>query len=241
MSVPVPTVAQGDSWLYSWPRVEEGLLVLDPNFEDWSRVEEHPALDAIESGFVLSFSRAPRTFEVYAALSRRFEFREHLVWHDTQTQWVSNDLALRVTEDVLVFRVGKPRANMKVGPEVKDVEPTKKGRSAIGRWSQEERVYTPAANRHLTSLLSYPRDLSAPLGKWQKPAKLAYVLVSAFSHPGWTVLDPFCGSGTFLEAAMLQGKQAIGVELDEKHHAVAVERLRSRPLFAIPTEGELAL
>ncbi|MCK5640973.1 MAG: hypothetical protein KAJ19_09260, partial [Gammaproteobacteria bacterium] len=39
---------------------------------------------------------------------------------------------------------------------------------------------------------------------------LAKLLVSAFSQPGDTVLDPFCGSGTVLHTAILSGRSAVG-------------------------------
>ncbi len=39
-------------------------------------------------------------------------------------------------------------------------------------------------------------------------------LVAAFSKEGDTVLDPFCGSGTVLVEAMIQGRRAIGTDLN---------------------------
>jgi len=42
-----------------------------------------------------------------------------------------------------------------------------------------------------------------------------------------TVLDPFAGSGSTLIAAFLEGRRAVGVELDEGNFNLAVERFRS--------------
>lgn len=51
--------------------------------------------------------------------------------------------------------------------------------------------------------------------------------------PGGVVFDPFAGSGTTLEAAHLEGFDAVGVELVEFHRELIVERMRrySNQLF----------
>jgi DNA modification methylase len=45
--------------------------------------------------------------------------------------------------------------------------------------------------------------------------------------PGNLVIDPFAGSGTTGVAAMRTGRRAILIEQDEKHCAVAANRLQS--------------
>jgi site-specific DNA-methyltransferase (adenine-specific) len=61
----------------------------------------------------------------------------------------------------------------------------------------------------------------------QKPVPALLPLIECFTRPGDLVLDPFCGSGSTLEAARQLGRDWLGVELDERHHATASRRLQS--------------
>jgi len=58
-----------------------------------------------------------------------------------------------------------------------------------------------------------------------KPETLMSELVTLFTDPGETILDPFAGSGTTLVAAKRLGRKAVGIELEEKYCAVAARRL----------------
>lgn len=65
------------------------------------------------------------------------------------------------------------------------------------------------------------------------PLELAHRLVRMFSFVGDTVLDPFCGTGTTMLAAMKTGRNSIGVEADPTYCDMARRRLENEglPLF----------
>jgi site-specific DNA-methyltransferase (adenine-specific) len=58
------------------------------------------------------------------------------------------------------------------------------------------------------------------------PFELAYRLVRMFSFVDDTVLDPFCGTGTTMVAAMQTGRNSIGIEVDPHYVDLTEKRLR---------------
>ncbi|RLP70887.1 site-specific DNA-methyltransferase [Mycetocola reblochoni] len=58
-----------------------------------------------------------------------------------------------------------------------------------------------------------------------KPLALMRYLVRLITPPGGTVLDPFAGSGTTLEAALIEGFNAVGIELEADHLPLIRKRL----------------
>ena len=67
------------------------------------------------------------------------------------------------------------------------------------------------------------------------PLPLADRLVRMFSFIEDTILDPFAGTGTTLIAAMRNGRNSIGIEIDREYAEYSVRRLQSEEsLFSTP-------
>jgi DNA modification methylase len=75
----------------------------------------------------------------------------------------------------------------------------------------------PAINNMATERVGWPT---------QKPLALLEMLVGACCPRDGLVLDPCCGSGTTLVAAQKLGRQAVGLDRDERAVEVARGRLR---------------
>lgn len=71
-----------------------------------------------------------------------------------------------------------------------------------------------------------------------KPRDLMRALVRDYSREGDVVLDPCCGGGTTLRAAVDWGRTAIGVDISEEHCAIAAGR---KPLETDGAQGVLSL
>lgn len=80
-------------------------------------------------------------------------------------------------------------------------------------WSQMTGVYH--------DLIDYPIDIHP----YKKPLSLMERLVRIYTNPGDTVLDPFMGSGTTGDACRRNGRDFIGIELDDNYFKYASELL----------------
>lgn len=65
----------------------------------------------------------------------------------------------------------------------------------------------------------------------EKPIELMGVLVRALTDPAHIILDPFCGSGSTLRAAVDSGRYAVGIEIDEQFCEIAANRMTQQTLF----------
>jgi DNA modification methylase len=65
----------------------------------------------------------------------------------------------------------------------------------------------------------------------QKPEELASHFIRLHTQPGDVVLDPFCGSGSTLEACEREGRRWIGIDIDQHWCEVAYKRTRQQGLF----------
>ena len=100
-------------------------------------------------------------------------------------------------------------------------------KTLLGTWGGEEddlsegtKLVFPRANHHPTV----------------KPTDLMRYLCRLVTPKGGTVIDPFCGSGSTLKAAELEGFSAIGIDLEADYCEIARGRVGSdAPLFTETT------
>ena len=74
-----------------------------------------------------------------------------------------------------------------------------------------------------------------------KPVDLMRWLIRLVTPPTGVLLDPFMGSGTTLVAAKMEGRRAIGIEINPEYCEIAANRLRQNVLNLqeAPTEDSL--
>lgn len=114
-------------------------------------------------------------------------------------------------------------APYKLNGEAKDWEETDKGKF------------------RLTHASNFWDDISIPFWSMsentdhptQKPEKLLAKLILASSKPGFTVFDPFIGSGSTLVTAKKLGRNFFGIEQNEEYCLWALKRLQKAELDTV--------
>ena len=101
--------------------------------------------------------------------------------------------------------------------------------SIVTCWNSPHRSKWNGGGRH--GCYEHPRASGDTGHLTEKPLPLMRELVSLFTDPGETILDPFMGSGTTLRAAKDLGRRCIGIELEEKWAEVAAKRLAQEVLI----------
>ncbi len=188
-----------------WSGIPEYLDFMTPRIEEMHRV-------IAEDGAILLHCDWRTSHHLRLVLDRVFgadRFVNHLVWSYGLGGSSPNRFA-RKHDDILYYARGNDR------------------------WFEPPMV--PATSRRMagelkkaTDVLDVPaiNNMAAERTGWptQKPLALLRLLLGACARPGGTVLDPFCGSGTSLVAAVEGGRRAIGIDRDSTAIGIARERL----------------
>ncbi|MDG2020496.1 MAG: site-specific DNA-methyltransferase [Phycisphaerales bacterium] len=114
------------------------------------------------------------------------------------------------------------------------------------RWFEPPLV--PATSRRMAGMMKKATDviaipainnMASERTGWptQKPLALLEFLVGACLKPGGTVLDPFCGSGTTLVAAVRLGRNAIGIDRHPEAIRITKQRLSETRDPLVPSGG----
>jgi site-specific DNA-methyltransferase (adenine-specific) len=111
----------------------------------------------------------------------------------------------------------------------------------IGAFNENAFVRYAKSPDNVIKVKSHAKDDG--LHPTQKPVRLMQALIELTTKPGQWVLDPFCGSGTTLIAAMMLERHYLGIENCEQYFRIAEKRLRDleseqkQSLFPVIQDG----
>lgn len=179
------------------------------------------------NGVVVMTSSQPFTTDLIN--SNRAGFKYEWIWMKSRSgsALTAKHRPVKLHENILVFVAGEHR----YVPEMREGKPysrngytLKTNNHGIGL---KEINVTNLGTRFPTTLLDFKQDWSKQqqIHPTQKPVALMRYLVRTYTTAGQTVLDPFCGSGTTCLAAMLEGRQSIGIEKENIYAQIAINRI----------------
>ena len=163
-------------------------------------------------------------FTAKLILSNEKLFKYKIIWIKSKpTNFLNAKIQpLRKHEDICIFYKKQPVYN----PQMTKGEPYNKGfrkDQYTGSYGDfKPRLVQSNGERYPVDILFYEPDdvvyfkTAESEGKvvhpTQKPVELGRYLIRTYSNSGDTVLDNACGSGSFLIAALLEGRHFIGIE-----------------------------
>ena len=181
-----------------------------------------------EDGAVVLTACQPFTTTLIQSQRRFFRY----CWYWQKNQVTGFPFArfqpMRCVEDILVFYRKAPDyqpQGLVELPASKAKKLRKKAASAgeVYKGDSLLKEYTTRYTGYPRNLLSFPCQREG-LHPTQKPVDLFAYLIRTYTRPGQLVLDSCMGSGTTAVAAIREGRDYIGFELDARYHRTAVER-----------------
>jgi site-specific DNA-methyltransferase (adenine-specific)/modification methylase len=161
---------------------------------------------------------------------------------------------LRKHEDICVFYKNQPAYNPQMSPGDPYTKGVRKNQltGSYGDFKAVE-VKSDSGERYPTDVIYFKTaESEGPVyHPTQKPVELGRYFVKTYTKPGDVVLDNAAGSGSFLVAAALEGRNYIGIEknkevyLHRKHRIDYIEvinqRLKKATELASPAEEQVEL
>jgi len=158
-------------------------------------------------------------FTAILIMSNTKMFKYKWIWEKSKaTNFLnSKKQPLRKHEDVCVFYKHQPIYN----PQMVDGEPYDKGmrkNQLSGSYGDFKSVHVHSdGKRYPTDILYFKTAESEGevIHPTQKPIEMGRYFVRTYTNPGDVVLDNTSGSGSFLVAALLEGRNFVGIEKNQ--------------------------
>ncbi len=158
-------------------------------------------------------------FTAKLILSQPDSYKYKWVWEKSKPTNFLNakKQPLRKHEDVCVFYKKQPTYH----PQMTQGDPYDKGvrkNQLCGNYGDFEPVHVASEGERYPTDIIYVKTAEcegAVLHPTQKPIELGRYMIRTYTNPGDVVLDNTFGSGSFLVAALMEGRNFIGIEKNE--------------------------
>ena len=188
----------------------DSVIPLDDLWRQYRRIVK-------DDGAIVLTSQGMFTAELMVSNSKMFRYK--WIWEKSKSTNFLNakKQPLRKHEDVCVFYKKQPVYH----PQMIEGEPYDKGvrkNQLSGSYGDFQPVHVHSDGKRYPTDIIYFKTAESE-GKvfhpTQKPVELGRYFVRTYTNPGDIVLDNTSGSGSFLVAALLEGRNFIGIEKNE--------------------------
>lgn len=182
---------------------------------------------------IILFGQGMFTSEAMASCPKLWKY--NLIWvKDRVTGHLNaNRMPLRRHEDIMVFYERQPVYH----PQMQPCRPSERNHGRKTKCIATNRCYGNvkateqriADDKFPTSVISIPKEHKTGvfLHPTQKPVALLEYLIKSYTDEGALVLDSCIGSGTTAVAALRNGRNFIGFEIDKEYYEIAKARIES--------------
>jgi site-specific DNA-methyltransferase (adenine-specific) len=165
-------------------------------------------------GAVVLMSQGPFTARLILSEERLFKYK--LTWIKSKPTNFLNakKQPLRKHEDICVFYGKQPKYTPQMGPGEAYDKGIRKNQ-LTGSYGDFRPAHIKSEGGRYPTDVVYFKTAESEGRVWhptQKPVELGRYLIRTYTEPGDVVLDNAFGSGSFLVAAALEGRKAIGIE-----------------------------
>lgn len=188
----------------------DSIIPLDLLWEQYNRIiKPNGAILLTASGM----------FTAQLMLSNPKNFKYKIIWEKSKATNFLNakKQPLRKYEEICVFYKKQPTYNPQMSEGVAYDKGIRKNQ-LTGSYGDFLPVKVKSkGSRYPTDMVYFKTSESegTVYHPTQKPVELGRYLIRTYSNPGNIVLDNTCGSGSFLVAAVLEGRNFIGIDKDE--------------------------
>jgi site-specific DNA-methyltransferase (adenine-specific)/modification methylase len=169
------------------------------------------------SGVIALTSNGVFTAKLILSQERLFKYK--WVWEKSKPTNFLNakKQPLRKHEDVCIFYSRQPTYNPQMTQGAAYDKGVRKNQLS-GCYGDFEPVHVHSDGGRYPTDIIYVKTAESEgdvVHPTQKPVELGRYLIRTYTNPGDVVLDNACGSGSFLVAALLEGRNFIGIERNE--------------------------
>lgn len=198
----------------------DSIIPLDKLWNEYNRICKETA--------AMVFTAA-QPFTTILASSNLDNFRYEWIWEKPQGTNPMNAkvMPLKSHENILVFYRKKPVYNPQMWystPYSGFSSETSKIGEVYGS-AKSKHKDNPEGTRYPKTVLKYKQEKG--LHPTQKPVELMRYLIRTYSNKNNVILDNTMGSGTTGVASILENRDFIGIENDEKYFSIAKERIET--------------